>query len=61
MKPDDMGIMMGKVDGKRHAGRRKKSWLRNIWEWTGIASVEQLFRLAADRNEYRKLTANLQD
>nr|ADF18552.1 endonuclease-reverse transcriptase [Bombyx mori] len=54
-------IIMGKVDGKRRAGRRKKSWLRNIREWTGIASVEQLFRLAADKNEYRKLTANLQD
>lgn len=54
-------IMMGKVEGKRRAGRRKKSWLRNIREWTGIASVEQLFRLAVDRDEYRKLTANLQD
>ncbi|XP_022835160.1 uncharacterized protein LOC111362674 [Spodoptera litura] len=33
-------IMMGKVEGKRRAGRRRKSWLRNIREWIGITSVE---------------------
>uniref|UniRef100_A0A2A4J795 Reverse transcriptase domain-containing protein n=1 Tax=Heliothis virescens TaxID=7102 RepID=A0A2A4J795_HELVI len=54
-------IMMGKVEGKRPAGRRRKSWLRNIREWTGIASVERLFQLAMDREEYKKLTANLQE
>lgn len=54
-------IMMGKVEGKRRAGRKRKSWLRNIREWTGITSVEKLFRLAVDKTEYKKLTANLQD
>lgn len=53
-------IMMGKVAGKRRVGRRKKSWLRNIREWTNISSVEQLFRLAQDRNKFAELTANLQ-
>lgn len=53
-------IMMGKVAGKRRAGRRKKSWLHNIREWTNIASVEQLFRLAKDRIKFAELTANLQ-
>lgn len=53
-------IMMGKIAGKRRAGRRKKSWLRNIREWTNIASVEQLFRLAQDREKFSELTANLQ-
>ncbi|KAL0838470.1 hypothetical protein ABMA28_016600 [Loxostege sticticalis] len=52
-------IMMGKVAGKRRVGRRKKSWLRNIRDWTGIASAAQLFRLARNREEYAKLTANL--
>ncbi|KAI8422975.1 hypothetical protein MSG28_014065 [Choristoneura fumiferana] len=37
--------MMGKIEGKRRVGRRKKSWLRNIREWTGIACVEELFSL----------------
>lgn len=53
-------IMMGKVEGKRRAGRRRKSWLRNIREWTGVASVEQLMRLAKNKKKYDELTANLQ-
>ncbi|XP_049874692.1 uncharacterized protein LOC126372825 [Pectinophora gossypiella] len=53
-------IMMGKIEGKRRRGRRKKSWLRNIREWTGVTTVEQLFRLASDREEFSKLTANVQ-
>ncbi|XP_045537894.1 uncharacterized protein LOC123721881 [Papilio machaon] len=53
-------ITMGKIAGKRRVGRRKKSWLRNIREWTNIASVEDLFRLAQDRKNFAKLTANLQ-
>ncbi|CAH2096300.1 unnamed protein product [Euphydryas editha] len=53
-------IMMGNVPGKRKPGRRKMSWLHNIREWTGIKTVEQLFRLALDKEKYKKLTANLQ-
>lgn len=53
-------IMMGKIKGKRRVGRRKKSWLRNIREWTSIASVEDLFRLAQDRKKFAELTASLQ-
>ncbi|KPJ12090.1 hypothetical protein RR48_01077 [Papilio machaon] len=34
---------MGKIAGKRRVGRRKKSWLRNIREWTNIAGVEDQF------------------
>ncbi|CAH2233447.1 uncharacterized protein LOC120627568 [Pararge aegeria] len=53
-------IMMGKVEGKRRVGRRKKSWLRNIREWTNVESVEVLFRLAQDREKFAELTSNLQ-
>ncbi|XP_039756529.1 uncharacterized protein LOC120631148 [Pararge aegeria] len=53
-------IMMGKVEGKRRVGRRKKSWLRNIREWTNVVSVEALFRLAQDREKFAELTSNLQ-
>ncbi|KAI8422973.1 hypothetical protein MSG28_014063 [Choristoneura fumiferana] len=56
---NDETIMMGKIEGKRRVGRRKKSWLRNIREWTGIASVEELFSLARDKERYAELTANL--
>ncbi|CAH2234459.1 jg17761 [Pararge aegeria aegeria] len=52
-------IMMGKVAGKRRIARKRKSWLRNIREWTGIASAAQLFSLAREKEKYQKLTANL--
>ncbi|CAH2245065.1 jg15903, partial [Pararge aegeria aegeria] len=39
-------IMMGKVAGNRRIGRKRKSWLCNIREWTGIASAAQLLSLA---------------
>ncbi|CAH2241349.1 jg15549 [Pararge aegeria aegeria] len=52
-------IMMGKVAGKRRIGRKRKSWLRNIREWTGIASAAQLFSFAREKKNYRKLTAYL--
>ncbi|CAH2267488.1 jg3493 [Pararge aegeria aegeria] len=52
-------IMMGKVAGERRIGRKRKSWLRNIREWTGIASATQLFSLAREKENYQKLTANL--
>ncbi|CAH2232884.1 jg1204 [Pararge aegeria aegeria] len=51
-------IMMGKVEGKRRVGRRKKSWLRNIREWTNIVSVETLFCLAQHREKFAELMAN---
>ncbi|KPJ12975.1 hypothetical protein RR48_01846 [Papilio machaon] len=50
-------IMMGKIAGKRRTGRRKKSWLRNIKEWTNIASVEHLFRFSQDRQKFTEVTA----
>lgn len=52
-------VMMGKVAGKRKVGRRKKSWLRNIREWTGIASAAELFRRAINKEDSKKLIANL--
>ena len=47
-------IMEGKIEGKRGIGRKSMSWLRNIRKWTGL-SVEELFRLAPDRERFRDL------
>ncbi|CAH2231744.1 jg7157 [Pararge aegeria aegeria] len=46
-------IKMGKVAGKRRIGRKRKSWFRNIREWTGIASAAQLFSLASEKENYQ--------
>ena len=53
-------IMMGKIAGKRGVGRRKKSWLRTIREWTGVTSAAELFHLARDKARFAKLMSDLQ-
>lgn len=45
---------MGKV-----ARNRRKPWLRNIREWTGLTCAAELVRLAKDKTNYAELTANL--
>jgi len=38
-------IMKGKIEGSRGIGRKQMSWLKNIPDWSGIRSAEELFRL----------------
>lgn len=51
-------IMQGRIEGRKGIGRKKKSWLRNIREWTNLG-VGELFHVAKDREEFRKVVANL--
>lgn len=51
-------IMQGRIEGKKGIGRMKKSWLRNIGEWTNL-SVGELFHVAKDRETFRNVVANL--
>lgn len=37
----------------------EKKWLKKVREWTGIAIVGEMFRLAIDRESNAELTANL--
>ncbi|CAH2267357.1 jg27540 [Pararge aegeria aegeria] len=47
-------IMMGKVEGKRRVKRRKKSWLRNIHEWTIVSHFRgNIVSLGARSREVR--------
>ncbi len=43
----------GKVEGKRRLEGKNLSWLRNIRTWTGL-TVEELFRIAKDREKFRE-------
>lgn len=52
-------IMKGKIEGRRGVGRKQISWLKNIRDWTGIHSVEQLFRMAEDRDQLAIVIANV--
>ena len=51
-------IIEGKIDGKRSIGRKKKSWLRNIRDWTHTDG-NTLIHQALDRESYAILIANL--
>lgn len=41
--------MMGKVAGKQKVGSKQTSWCRNFREWSGIKTVEQLFRMGQEQ------------
>lgn len=44
-------ILQGKIEGgKRGIGRKKLSWLRNIRQWTGIQSFQELQSAAVNRH-----------
>ncbi|CAH2246675.1 jg21797 [Pararge aegeria aegeria] len=36
--------MTGKIKGEKRVGSRRKTWLRDIREWTEIANVTELLR-----------------
>ena len=42
-------ILQGKIEGKRGMGRKKKSWLRNIRDWTNISNGNTLIHRAQHR------------
>ena len=57
--PLTLGIIEGKVEGKRKRDRQKKNWFDNIREWTGFNYV-QAKRAAQDRTESADVVANRQ-
>lgn len=53
-------IIEGKIEGKRGVGRKQMPWLRNIREWTGLRGIGDLLHVAADREAYKNVVANIQ-
>lgn len=51
-------IIQGKIQGKRSAGRRRISWLKNLRTWFG-KSTKSLFRAAVSKVEIALMVANL--
>lgn len=51
-------IMQGRIEGKKGIGRKKKSWLRDIREWTNL-NADQIFHVAKDREAFKVVVANL--
>ena len=51
-------ILEGKVEGKRGRGRRRKSWLGNIEEASGM-KINQCCEMAKNREKWRSMVSNL--
>ena len=51
-------ILEGKIDGKRGRGRRRKIWIENIEETTGM-KINKCCELARDRERWRSMASNL--
>ena len=51
-------ILQGKIEGRRSAGRRRISWLRNLRTWTGLTSTA-LFRTAVNKVIWTNVIANI--
>lgn len=50
-------MLEGNIDGRRGIGSKKKSWLRNIEEWTK-KSGNTLIRTAQNSEEFTKVVAD---
>jgi len=44
-------VLQGKSECKRNVGRKRKSWLQNIKEWTR-QNASTLFHMAQDREQF---------
>ena len=51
-------LLEGKICAKRPRGRPRKSWMKDIMEWTKL-NFEQCIRGAEDRDCWRGITTNL--
>ena len=51
-------ILEGKIEGKRGRGRRRKSWIQNIEETTGL-EINSCCEIARDREKWRSMASNL--
>ena len=51
-------ISTGKMEGKCRIGRKQRSWMRNLHQWTGISDAETIFHLAEAGNLCEELKDN---
>ena len=51
-------ILKGLVEGPNAVGSPRIGWVDNIIEWTELQNYLNVRRAAADRERYRRLSAN---
>jgi len=52
-------IIQGKIEGRRGIGRKQFSWLRNIRNWTGLRTIEEIMQSARDREHFTQVINNI--
>ena len=52
-------IIQGKIEGRRRIGRKQFSWLRNIRNWTGLRTIEEIMQSARDREHFTQVINNI--
>ena len=51
-------LLQGKIEGQRRRGRPRRTWMRDITEWTQL-TVPQCMQQSGERRLWRRLTADL--
>ena len=51
-------LIDGKVEGTRRCGAQRRTWAKDITDWSGM-DYPKCIRLASDRRQWRLLVANL--
>jgi len=39
------------IEGKGGIGRKKMSWLRNVWQWTGLRTMQELMHTILNKEK----------
>jgi len=52
-------VIEGKVTGKNKVGCPRRTWMKDICEWTDLGTYEQVKRTAEKREEWKSIVVNL--
>ena len=50
-------IFQGTLEGRRHRGRQRKSWMDKIKEWTSLPMPELLKRASCKKKDWKRISA----
>ena len=53
-------LLEGRIEGTRNRGRPRIEWTDNIRVWAKIVHYNEMVLTAQDRQQWRRMTANLQ-
>ena len=54
-------ILEGKIEGKNKVGAPRRTWMKDICEWTGKDTYEKVKETAENRKSWKRIVVNLRD